>query len=91
MNDFSVQIMQWSTIEFVVKQYKEFKDVYVLGGVDDVLSALEDSMVTMNTVTSSRFVFMTWDSQFLYKAFYLQLIETTGRPMIIKTTVFVCF
>ncbi|BBN19721.1 hypothetical protein Mp_8g13060 [Marchantia polymorpha subsp. ruderalis] len=47
---------KWSTIEFVVKQYKEFKDVYVLGGVDDVLSALEDSMVTMNTVTSSRYV-----------------------------------
>lgn len=47
--------VQWNTIEFIVKQYKDFKDVYVLGSVDDVMAALEDSMVTMNTVTSSRF------------------------------------
>jgi dynein heavy chain len=37
-----------------VKQYKEVKDSYILGGIDDVIVALEDSMVTMNTVTSSR-------------------------------------
>jgi dynein heavy chain len=37
-----------------VKQYKEVKDCYILGGVDDVIVALEDSMVTMNMVTLSR-------------------------------------
>lgn len=47
-------LMQWATIEFVVKQFKDVKDCYVLGGVDDVIAALDDSMVTMNTITSSR-------------------------------------
>ncbi|KAJ7549737.1 hypothetical protein O6H91_07G065800 [Diphasiastrum complanatum] len=47
---------KWTTIELAVKPYKDIKDVYVLGGVDDVIAALEDSMVTMSTVTSSRYV-----------------------------------
>ena len=46
---------QWVTIEFVVKPFKEVKDCYVLGGVDDVIAALDESMVTMNTITSSRY------------------------------------
>lgn len=37
-----------------MKQYKDFKDTYILGSVDDVIVALEDSMVTMSPVTSSR-------------------------------------
>ncbi|KAI5075577.1 hypothetical protein GOP47_0009653 [Adiantum capillus-veneris] len=47
---------KWTTIDFMTKGYKEIKDVYVLGSVDDVVAALEDSMVTMSTVTSSRYV-----------------------------------
>lgn len=48
---------QWVTIEFVVKPFKEVKDCYVLGGVDDVIAALDESMVTMNTITSSRYAY----------------------------------
>ncbi|GBG58665.1 hypothetical protein CBR_g66 [Chara braunii] len=44
---------KWADIEFTVKLYKESKDVYILGSVEDVIMALEDSMVTMSTITAS--------------------------------------
>ncbi|KAK3237367.1 hypothetical protein CYMTET_52552 [Cymbomonas tetramitiformis] len=47
---------KWSFIEFTVNNYKESKDIYILGTVDEVTAALEDSMVTMTTITASRFV-----------------------------------
>ncbi|XP_073391166.1 uncharacterized protein [Physcomitrium patens] len=47
---------RWTTVEFVVKPFKDMKDSYILDGVDEVYSALDESMVTMNTITSSRFV-----------------------------------
>jgi dynein heavy chain len=36
--------------------YKDQKDVYVLGGLDDIMLALDDSMVKMGQITASRFV-----------------------------------
>eukprot|EP00906_Rhabdomonas_costata_P002873 RCo004476 len=42
-------------VEFIVSPYKDFKDVYVLGAVDDVITQLEDSGVIISTVVSSRF------------------------------------
>ncbi|MEW5314024.1 MAG: hypothetical protein WDW38_005552 [Sanguina aurantia] len=47
---------KWADIEFVVLAYKEMKDVFILGQIEDVQVALEDSMVTMATILSSRFV-----------------------------------
>jgi dynein heavy chain len=46
---------KWSDIEFSVLPYKETKDTFILGGVEDVMTALEDSMVTMSTILSSRY------------------------------------
>ena len=49
-------VSKWASIEFNVLPYKEQKDTYILGGLDDVQTALEDSMLTMATILSSRFV-----------------------------------
>ena len=47
---------KWSVIEFSVLPFKESKDVFILGSVEEVVSVLEESMVTMATITASRFV-----------------------------------
>lgn len=46
----------WATTEFEVKGYKESKDVFVLGSVEDVTAKLDDSIVTISTIMGSRFI-----------------------------------
>uniref|UniRef100_H3GJS6 Dynein heavy chain linker domain-containing protein n=4 Tax=Phytophthora ramorum TaxID=164328 RepID=H3GJS6_PHYRM len=46
----------WATTEFEVKPYKESKDVFVLGSVEDVTAKLDDSIVTISTIMGSRFI-----------------------------------
>jgi dynein heavy chain len=46
----------WAALEFDLKSYKESKEVFILGGVDDVYAALDESLVTINTILASRFV-----------------------------------
>ena len=36
----------WKTLEFAVNPYKDQKDVFILGGVDDVMAVLEETQVT---------------------------------------------
>ena len=45
---------KWANIEFAVHPYKDTKDVFILSGVDDVITVLEDSMLTMSTILASR-------------------------------------
>ena len=47
---------KWTGVELTVKQYKETKDAYILGSVEDVQAVLEDSLAIMATICSSRFV-----------------------------------
>ena len=47
--------MVWGALEFIVNPYKESKDVFILGSVEDVTAALDDSLVTISTVLGSRF------------------------------------
>ena len=47
---------KWIGVELTVKQYKEAKDAYILGSVEDVQAVLEDSLAMMATISSSRFV-----------------------------------
>lgn len=46
----------WEKMEFEVKNYKEVKDLYILGDTSEVIASLDDSLVTINTVLGSRFV-----------------------------------
>lgn len=39
-----------------MKNYKEVKDLYILGDTSEVVANLDDSLVTINTVLSSRYV-----------------------------------
>lgn len=52
---------KWSDIEFTCIPYKDSKDMVILSAVDEISAALEDSMVTMSTIVSSRFVLLPYD------------------------------
>ena len=45
----------WAALEFVVNPYKDSKEVFILGGVDDIVAALDESLVTINTILGSRY------------------------------------
>eukprot|EP00929_Paragymnodinium_shiwhaense_P066427 TRINITY_DN33321_c0_g4_i1.p1 TRINITY_DN33321_c0_g4~~TRINITY_DN33321_c0_g4_i1.p1 ORF type:complete len:3770 (+),score=1255.81 TRINITY_DN33321_c0_g4_i1:195-11312(+) len=46
----------WDDQELIVNPYKDSKDVFMLGSVEDITIALEDSLVTISTIAGSRFV-----------------------------------
>ena len=46
----------WETTELIVTPYKDVKDLYILGDTTDVIAALDESLVTVNTVLGSRYV-----------------------------------
>ena len=46
----------WSTAEFLLNNFKDSKDVYILVGVDDIQAMLDESMMTIGTILASRFV-----------------------------------
>lgn len=41
---------------YQVKNYKDVKDLFILGDTSEVVTNLDDSLVTINTVLSSRYV-----------------------------------
>ncbi|KNE58518.1 hypothetical protein AMAG_04085 [Allomyces macrogynus ATCC 38327] len=47
-------VRTWSDTEFIVLPYRDNKDVYILGGVEDIQTLLEDSQVTLATIKASR-------------------------------------
>lgn len=47
---------KWAGVELTVKQYKETKEAYILGSLEEVQAVLEDSQALMATILSSRFV-----------------------------------
>ncbi|GAX73618.1 hypothetical protein CEUSTIGMA_g1069.t1 [Chlamydomonas eustigma] len=49
-------VEKWKNVEFTINPYKEMKDGYVLGEVDEILLILEDSLQMISTIMSSRFV-----------------------------------
>ncbi|KAJ3125644.1 Dynein heavy chain 6, axonemal [Physocladia obscura] len=49
-------VKNWNETEFVVVNYRDSKDVFILGTVEDIQTLLEDSQVTIATIKSSRFI-----------------------------------
>lgn len=45
---------RWAEIDFVCVPYKDSKDMVILSAIDEITMALEDSMVTMSSILSSR-------------------------------------
>eukprot|EP01064_Diplonema_japonicum_P034413 TRINITY_DN7114_c0_g1_i1.p1 TRINITY_DN7114_c0_g1~~TRINITY_DN7114_c0_g1_i1.p1 ORF type:complete len:4107 (+),score=1152.60 TRINITY_DN7114_c0_g1_i1:350-12322(+) len=48
-------IHTWGGIEFNVNTYKDQKDAYVLGQVDEVIEQMDDSMVVISTIATNRY------------------------------------
>jgi len=46
---------RWDASEFTILQFKESKD-HIIGGIDEVIIDLDDSLVTVNTILGSRYV-----------------------------------
>ncbi|XP_070836417.1 dynein axonemal heavy chain 6 [Chaetodon trifascialis] len=46
----------WKTTEFTVLSHGDSKDVFILGGTDDIQVLLDDSIINVSTVASSRYV-----------------------------------
>ncbi|XP_071942686.1 dynein axonemal heavy chain 6-like [Antedon mediterranea] len=46
----------WKTTEFVVLSHRDSKDVFILGGTEEIQVLLDDSMVNISTISSSRHV-----------------------------------
>ncbi|OAJ44270.1 hypothetical protein BDEG_27524 [Batrachochytrium dendrobatidis JEL423] len=49
-------IKNWSEAEFIVTPYRDNKDVFILGTVEDIQTLLEDSQVMIATIKGSRFI-----------------------------------
>ncbi|KAJ3192063.1 Dynein heavy chain 6, axonemal [Irineochytrium annulatum] len=46
----------WTEAEFAVINYRDSKDVFILGSVEDIQTLMEDSQVTIATIKGSRFL-----------------------------------
>jgi dynein heavy chain len=46
----------WRDLDLVLNYYKDQKDVFVLGSLEDIIVALDESLVTISTIASSRYV-----------------------------------
>mmetsp|Transcript_44339 Transcript_44339/g.86753 ORF Transcript_44339/g.86753 Transcript_44339/m.86753 type:complete len:4144 (+) Transcript_44339:98-12529(+) len=46
----------WADLNLEIKSHKGQKDVYIMGGLDEIIAALDESLVTVNTIMGSRFV-----------------------------------
>ncbi len=46
----------WKSLDLVVLPYKETKDVFILGGTDEIQQNLDDSNINISTIASSRHV-----------------------------------
>ncbi|XP_066430423.1 dynein axonemal heavy chain 6 isoform X2 [Eleutherodactylus coqui] len=46
----------WKTTEFTTVPHRDSKDVFILGGTDDIQVLLDDSTINISTIASSRYV-----------------------------------
>uniref|UniRef100_A0A4X2L0J5 Dynein axonemal heavy chain 6 n=1 Tax=Vombatus ursinus TaxID=29139 RepID=A0A4X2L0J5_VOMUR len=46
----------WKTTEFIVLPHRDAKDIFILGGTDDIQVLLDDSIINVSTIASSRYV-----------------------------------
>ncbi|XP_034941913.1 dynein heavy chain 6, axonemal [Chelonus insularis] len=46
----------WKTLEFIILPHKEYKNVFILGSLEEIQSALEESNIAIQTISASRYV-----------------------------------
>ena len=47
---------KWGELSFIVNNYREQKDKFVLAGIDDIFQTLDDNNVSIQTMLGTRFV-----------------------------------
>ncbi|KAJ3415371.1 Dynein heavy chain 6, axonemal, partial [Chytridiales sp. JEL 0842] len=84
----------WNEVEFVVITYRDAKDVFILGSVEDVQTLLEDSQVTIATIKGSRFIgpikseVERWDKQLVLFSETLEAWMTCQRNWLYLESIF---
>ncbi|KXS09529.1 hypothetical protein M427DRAFT_128896 [Gonapodya prolifera JEL478] len=87
-------VKQWSETEFSVLPYRDGKDVFILGSIDDIQTILEDSQVTLATIKSSRYIAPIksdvdrWDKQLSLFAETLDAWLTCQRSWLYLESIF---
>lgn len=68
---------------YQVKNYKDVKDLFILGDTSEVVTNLDDSLVTINTVLSSRYVggIRGMVDEWRGKLVTLQVLLLSSRPL----------
>uniref|UniRef100_A0A8C5LU47 Dynein axonemal heavy chain 6 n=1 Tax=Leptobrachium leishanense TaxID=445787 RepID=A0A8C5LU47_9ANUR len=46
----------WKITEFITIRHRDSKDIFILGGTDDIQVLLDDSIINISTIASSRYV-----------------------------------
>jgi dynein heavy chain len=46
----------WASLAFLVAPYREYKDVFIVAGIDEISATLEDNQAALQTMLASRFV-----------------------------------
>eukprot|EP01083_Nonionella_stella_P245320 852816_1 len=49
-------VVLWKDCDMPLQNYKDYKQCYILGGLDDIIGNLDESLVTISTINSSRYV-----------------------------------
>lgn len=44
----------WATMEFIIVPYRDFKDKFILGSIEEIMIQLEDDQVSIQTMLSSK-------------------------------------
>ena len=47
---------KWMELNFIITPYKDYKDKYTMGSVEEVMQALDDHQVSVQTMLGTRFV-----------------------------------
>jgi dynein heavy chain len=87
-------VKSWDDTEFIVLGYRDSKDVFILGAIDDIQTLLEDSQVTIATIKSSRFIgpikseVDRWDKQLLLFSETLDAWMTCQRNWLYLESIF---
>ncbi|RLN71959.1 hypothetical protein BBJ28_00009780 [Nothophytophthora sp. Chile5] len=69
-------VVLWEHLEFEIKPYKETKECYVLGSLESIYATLEESLVSMTAVLSSKFLAPIKDSALIWQKRLLVFQET---------------
>ncbi|KAJ3105519.1 Dynein heavy chain 6, axonemal [Phlyctochytrium planicorne] len=87
-------VKTWNEAEFLVIGYRDSKDVFILGSIDDIQTLLEDSQVTIATIKGSRFIgpikseIERWDKQLSLFADTLDAWLTCQRNWLYLESIF---